>query len=97
MKAILIAFNQAHYEMIVTLMDRQSIRGFTYWDNVSGRGSNTSEPHYGDHAWPTLNGVIWAITEDDKVDKFLETLHTLDIQAEQLGLRAFVLNVEKTI
>lgn len=97
MKALFIAFNQAYYEDIVLIMDRMSLRGFTYWDTVAGRGSKTGEPHYGDHAWPTLNGVIWAIVEEEKVDRFLDMLHKLDGQAEQLGLRAFVLNVEKTI
>jgi nitrogen regulatory protein PII len=97
MKAILISFNQAYYEAIVDLMDRSEINGFTYWDNVAGRGSRTGEPHYGSHAWPTLNGVIWTMIEDDKVERFLKLLHKLDTQAEAQGLRAFVLNVEQSI
>jgi hypothetical protein len=97
MKAIFISFNQAYYESIVTIMDRNSIRGFTYWDNVQGRGSKSGDPHYGDHAWPTLNGAIWTMVEDEKVDHFMELLHRLDKQSEDQGLRAFVLSVEKTI
>lgn len=97
MKAIFISFNQAHYEDIISIMDNCQIRGFTYWDNVAGRGSNTGSPRYGDHAWPSLNGVIWTMVEDEKVESFLNLLHDLDLQAEQQGLRAFVLNVEKTI
>lgn len=97
MKAIFIAFNQASYEDILGIMDRNSIRGFTYWENVAGRGTKTGEPHYGDHAWPTMNGVIWAVVEEHKVDKFLKLLHKLDSQSLDQGLRAFVLNVEKTI
>ncbi|MDR0394092.1 MAG: hypothetical protein LBH77_02925 [Tannerella sp.] len=97
MKAIFIVFNQAYYETIVDIMDRNEIRGFTYWDNVGGRGSRSGEPHYGSHAWPTLNGAIWTITEDDKVERFLKLLHKLDTQAEEQGLRAFVLNVEQSI
>ena len=31
MKAIFISFNQAYYEMILSIMDRNNIRGFTYW------------------------------------------------------------------
>lgn len=97
MKAILIAFNQAYYETIVDIMERNQIRGFTYWDNVAGRGSHTGEPHYGNHAWPSLNGAIWTIIDDDRVDRLLKMLHKLDTQAEAQGLRAFVLNVEQTI
>lgn len=34
MKAIFISFNQAYYDMIITTMDRNNLRGFTYWDEV---------------------------------------------------------------
>lgn len=45
MKAIFISFNQAYYETIVNIMDRNNLKGFTYWDVVQGRGSKTGEPH----------------------------------------------------
>ncbi len=97
MKAIFVAFNQAYYEDILSIMDRCEIRGFTYWDTVAGRGSRTGDPRYGDHAWPALNGAIWTMIDDEKVDSFLNLLHELDIQSEAQGLRAFVLKVERTI
>ena len=78
MKAIFISFNQAYYETIVNIMDRNNLKGFTYWDVVQGRGSKTGEPHYGNHAWPTLNSAILTMVEDEKVDHFLEILHNLD-------------------
>ena len=37
MKAIFISFNQAYYEMILSIMDRNNIRGFTYWEEVAAR------------------------------------------------------------
>ncbi len=97
MKAVFISFNQAYYEMILAIMDRNNIRGFTYWDTVQGRGTNKGEPHYGSHAWPTQNSAILAIIENEKVDNFLDLLHKLDMQTEAQGLRAFVWNVEQTI
>lgn len=97
MKAIFIAFNQASYEMILQIMEREQITGFTYWENVAGRGSNTGEPHYGSHAWPTMNGAILTMVEEKKVERFMKLLHKLDMQSETQGLRAFVLNVEQTI
>lgn len=97
MKAIMITFNQAYYESILGLMDRNNIRGFTYWENVQGRGSHTGEPHYGSHAWPTLNSAIYTVVEDNKVSHFLDLLQKLDKQTEALGLRAFVMNVEQMI
>lgn len=97
MKAIFISFNQAYYEMILKVMDRHNIRGYTYWNEVQGRGSKTGEPHYGNHAWPTLNGAIMAMVDDEKVDNFLYLLHEMDQETEAQGLRAFVWNVEKSI
>lgn len=97
MKAIFISFNQAYFETIQHIMDRNNIRGFTYWEEVQGRGSKNGEPHYGSHAWPTLNSAILAMVEDEKVDLFLDVLHKLDIQTEAQGLRVFVWNIEKSI
>lgn len=97
MKAVFITFDQAHYEAILQILDRNSMRGFTYWENVQGRGSKTGEPHYGSHAWPSTNSSIMTIVEDEKAPKLLELLRTLDKSKEALGLRAFVMNVEDTI
>ena len=74
MKAIFISFNQAYYEMILSIMYLNNIRGVTYWEEVQGRGSKNGEPHYGSHAWPTLNSAILAMVPDEKVDPFLDLL-----------------------
>ena len=97
MKAIFISFNQAYYEMILKTMDRMNIRGFTYWEEVQGRGSKTGEPHFGNHAWPTLNGAIMTMVDDQKVDSFLAQLHAMDKETEAQGLRAFTWNIEQNI
>ena len=97
MKAIFISFNQAYYEMILSIMDRNNLRGFTYWEELQGRGSKTGDPHYGNHAWPTLNSAILTMVGDEKVDNFLNLLHKIDKQTEAQGLRAFVWNIEKSI
>lgn len=97
MKAIFISFNQAYFETISLIMDRNNIKGFTYWETVLGRGSNSGEPHMGSHAWPTLNGAILAIVDEDRVKKFLNLLNKLDKQTENLGLRAFVWTIDETI
>ena len=97
MQAIFISFNQAYYEMILSIMDRNNLRGFTYWEELQGRGSKTGDPHYGNHAWPTLNSAILTMVEDEKVDNFLNLLHKIDKQTEAQGLRAFVWNIEKSI
>lgn len=97
MKSVLITFDQAHYEQILSTLDRLNCRGFTYLDKVQGRGSVKGEPHYGSHAWPAMNSAIIAVVEDQRVDPLLEALKEMDQRKEQLGLRAFVWNIEKGI
>ena len=81
MKSVLITFDQAYYERIMALLDRLNCRGFTYLEKVQGRGSKTGDPHFGSHAWPSM----------------CSAMHKMDLQTEQLGLRAFVWNIERTI
>ena len=97
MKSILIAFDQAHYDNIISLLDRLNCRGFTYLDKVQGRGSKTGDPHYGSHAWPAMCSTIITIVEDNKVEPLMAALEKMDKAKEQLGLRAFVWNIERII
>ena len=94
MKSVLITFDQAYYERIIALLDRLGCRGFTYLERVQGRGSKTGDPHFGR---PSMCSAILSVVEDEKVDPLLDTLHKMDLQTEQLGLRAFVWNIERTI
>lgn len=97
MKTIFIAYDQAHYEHIVEMLERSNCRGFTAWDQVTGRGSVDGEPHYGSHAWPSMAGAILTVVEDKRVDAVLEKLRKLNEERPKLGLRAFVWNVEQMI
>ena len=97
MKAVFIAYNQALTEAVNNLLDRRSVKGFTQWADVHGRGSRSGEPHFGTHTWPAMNSAILAITQDEQVGPLLKSLHKLDVKAEQQGLRAFVLNIEEMI
>lgn len=97
MKSVLITFDQAHYERIISILDRLNCRGFSYLERVQGRGSKTGDPHFGSHAWPSMCSAITTVVDDAKVDPLLDALHKLDLQSEMLGLRAFVTNVERSI
>jgi len=97
MKAIFIVYGQALTEPIVQRLNRLNIRGFTRWEEVQGRGSYEGEPHYGTHAWPSKNGAMLTIVDDQKVDDLLAFLRHINEQAEQQGLNAFVWNIEQTM
>jgi len=97
MKAILITFDQAHYERIIDILERNNCRGFTAWEQVQGRGSASGEPHYGSHAWPSMASAIITMVEDHRVDPVLQRLREIDEDRPKLGLRAFVWPIEKSL
>lgn len=95
MKAIMIIYNQANSEKVEFLLDKLDIRGYSLWENVQGRGSHTGVPHLGTHAWPEINKSVLAVVEDELVDKVLEKIKKVDAINEEVGIRAFVWNIEK--
>ena len=97
MKAVFIAYDQAHYEKIIEILDRSNCRGFTSFGNVQGRGTKDGEPHYGTHAWPSLASAIITMVEDHRADVLLARLKELDESRPKLGLRAFVWDIEKCL
>lgn len=97
MKAIFIAYDQAHHEAVIELLEKNSCRGFTSFGETQGRGSFKGDPHYGTHAWPSLGGAILTIVEDSRVKSVMENLRKLDKSKPLLGLRAFVWNIEESI
>jgi nitrogen regulatory protein PII len=94
MKSIFIALDQAYYEQVQSILTLNHVRGFTGWESVIGRGTQTGEPHYGTHAWPSLNTAIITVVTDEKVKPILEQLRELNSTSELMGIRAFVWNIE---
>lgn len=94
MKAVFISFDQAHKDDVVRILDKYLIRGFTFWEGTQGRGTESGEPHFGTHAWPSLNNSILTVIEEEKIKSLKESLIELDKASPMLGLRLFVWNVE---
>lgn len=94
MKALFISYNQALTERIMKILDDNDARGFTKWALTEGRGSVDGEPHYGNHAWPSMNASILSILDEGKVETILDQLRKLDEVTRMQGLRAFVWNIE---
>ena len=94
MKAVFLSYNQALTDRVNAILDKQGIRGFTKWALTEGRGSVDGEPHYGTHAWPSMNSSMLMIVEDEKVAPLLDAFRKLDSQTKMQGSRAFVWNIE---
>ena len=97
MKSVFITFDQALYAQILESLDKLSCRGYSYFEQMRGRGSKTGEPHYGSHAWPSMCSAIITMVDDAKVEPLLKRLRQMDEAAPQLGLRAFVWTIEQSV
>ena len=94
MKAVFLSYNQALTDRVHAILDEQGIRGFTKWALTQGRGSVDGEPHYGTHAWPSMNASILAIVEDAQVAPLMEAFRAMDAATKMQGSRAFGWNIE---
>ena len=97
MKSVFIVFNQANTERVEYMLDMLEIKGFTFFEQVQGRGTNGGEPRRGTHTWPEMNSAVITIVEDEKVFSLLQAVRQLDARNPEVGVRAFVWNVEQTV
>ncbi|MBO4739895.1 MAG: hypothetical protein J5606_10110 [Bacteroidales bacterium] len=97
MKSVMIIFNQANTERVLYLLDHLHIRGYSFWESVQGRGSHSGDPRQGTHTWPEMNSSVITVVDDDKVKPLLEAVQKLDARNEEIGVRAFVWNIEATV
>lgn len=109
MKSVLIVYNQANNERVEYMLDTLGIRGFTFWENVQGRGSGDfgrsaddhdrvpGDPHRGTHTWPEMNNAIMTVVDDSKVDELLLAVRKLDKRNEEVGIRAFVWTIDQMV
>ena len=97
MKSVFIVYNQANTERVEYILDALNIRGFTYWENVQGRGTKNGEPRRGTHTWPEMNSAVMTVVPDEKVPELLETVKKLDNRNREVGVKTFVWNIEQMI
>ena len=95
MKAVFIVYNQAQTEKVEYLFNKLNIRGFTRWTDLTGRGSVDGPPHMNTHTWPEQNTARMAVMEDEAVAAVLEGVKRLDEENKNVGIRAFVWNIEE--
>ena len=97
MKSVFIVFNQAFTSRVEYMLDELDVRGFTFFEQVQGRGSATGEPRRGTHTWPEMNSAVMTVVPDEKVDELLLTVRKLDARNQSVGVRAFVWNIEQSV
>lgn len=93
MKAAFIAYNQAHVEEVDDILTQLSIRGFTRWNDVQGRGTKDGEPHLGTHAWPSKNMATMCVVHENIAPILKKRIQALDREAPEQGIRVFFWDV----
>ena len=95
MKAVFIAYNQAHDDNVKEVLEKCFVKGFTRWEQVQGAGSRDGEPHLGSHAWPTMNSAVVTFVDDDAAKRLKERLKEIDALNPALGLRVFTWTIDE--
>lgn len=94
MKAVFVVYNQAFNEEILDILEKNRQRGFTRWTDVQGKGGVDGIPHMGSHGWPEMNHSLLTVVADEKVEALMADFRQADEESADLGLRAFVWNIE---
>lgn len=97
MKAVFISYDQAYGDEITELLESKGQTGFTKWMDAGGRGSVSGIPHLGNHAWPAMVDAILTVVDDGMVADLMASLKQKDEESPDLGLRAFVWDIESAI
>ncbi len=97
MKSVMIVFNQANTGRVEYMLNILGIKGFTFFEQVHGRGPNGGEPRRGTHAWPEMNSCVITVVEEEQVPVLLESIKKLDLRNEEVGVRAFVWDIVATV
>lgn len=97
MKSVMIVFNQSNTERVEYMLDVLKISGFTFFEQVQGRGTNGGEPRRGTHTWPEMNSAIITVIADDRLQELLDSVRKLDLRNPEIGVRAFAWNIEAMV
>jgi len=97
MKAVFIVFNQTNTERVEYIFDILNIRGYTWFQDVKGRGTENGLPRQGTHTWPEMNSAAMIILPEDQVPALLEKVKKMDELNKKIGVKAFVWNIEQVV
>lgn len=93
----MIVYNQANTERVEFMLDELGVRGFTFFENVQGRGTVNGDPRRGTHAWPEMNSAMLCVVDESKVDELLENVQKLDLRNKEVGVKAFVWTIDQMV
>jgi len=93
MKLVMICYNEAIDDEVIELLEQASVKGYTKWTKVLGKGQ-TSEPHLLSHIWPKANNVIAIAVEEQVADMILKKVRDMKAKVGTVGLKAFMWEID---
>ncbi len=96
MKMLIVVYNDAIDETVITAFKNAEVKGYTKWRETLGEGNET-EPKLGTHYWPGRNNVLAVVVEDKKVSIITDIIKGLKAKYPKSGIKTFILQVEETI
>ena len=96
MKMLFIVYNVEFDEDVMEALKACSIKGYTKWDRVLGKGGR-SNPKLDDAVWPGYNCSIALAVEDSMEDETIKALTDLSDRLRGKGFKAFELPVLRVI
>lgn len=93
----MIVYNQANTERVEFLLDTLGVRGFTFFENVQGRGTVDGDPRRGTHAWPEMNSAMLCVVDENMVEPLLDGVQKLDLRNKEVGVKAFVWTIDQMV
>lgn len=97
LKSVMIVYNQANTERVEYLLDTLGVRGFTFFEDVQGRGTVDGDPRRGTHAWPEMNSAMICVVDESMVEPLLEGVQKLDLRNKEVGVKAFVWTIDQMV
>jgi hypothetical protein len=92
-KFVLIAYNEAIDEEVLSLLSEVGVENYTKWTRVLGKGT-TSGPHLDTHVWPKANNVLAVGVGDGQAVELLEQVRRLRDELGHEGVKAFQMPLE---
>jgi nitrogen regulatory protein PII len=96
MKMLVVVYNDAVDELIISAFKKAGVDGYTKWKEALGEGTET-EPKLGTHCWPGKNNVLAVVVDDQAALKVIDIIRQLKSDHPQGGIKTFVLQVEESI
>ena len=96
MEMVLLIYDADFDEDVMEILSQSSVRGFTKWERVVGRGER-SDPRLGNSVWPGYNSAILVAVDEDTQNRLIGALKRLHAQLGSKSIKIFTWSVKEVL